>query len=118
MPWILAWFACAEGPTVAGTPERIVALCPPWTERNLPIDGGTVAYCDPRRLTVEFPPGQADTLGPGWRLAVRTAGWAEDVDSSAPGMVNVRYLQGENRLDLSIIDGTEHTLAILTEVSP
>ena len=117
MSWMLVALGCAQGPTVAGTPERVAPLCAPWTERQLPsLAGGAVVFCDARRLTVEFPTGRADALGPTWRLAVRTGGWAEDVDSSAPGLVNVRYLQGSRRLDLSLIDATDHTLVILTEI--
>jgi hypothetical protein len=118
MTSFLMLLGCSEGPTVAGVPERVAALCAPWSEQNLPVDGGTVVYCDPRRLTVEFPPGRADTLGPTWRLAVRTAGWAEDLDSSAPGLVNVRYVQENRRLDLSVVDADDHTLTILTELAP
>ena len=87
------------------------------------------------KLSVAYPPGQADTLAPSWRLAVRMDGWIEDVDSSAPGLVNVRYFRPDDagqgaagrvdgpeppgsRLDLSILDTTERTLAVLTEIAP
>jgi hypothetical protein len=135
MTFLVAWLGCGEGPTVSGTPERVAPLCSPWSERGLPMGDGRVVHCDARRLSVEYPPGQADTLAPSWRLAVRMDGWIEDVDSSAPGLVNVRYVrQGEvvqgaagqgaapeppgSRLDLSLIDTTERTLAVLTEVAP
>ena len=118
MTWLVVWLGCAEGPTAAQTQERVAPLCEPWSTQSLPLEGGTVAHCDLRRLNVRFPPGRADDLAPGWRLAVRMAGWAEDVDSSAPGLVNVRYGLGDAKLDLSIIDATDHTLVILTEVKP
>lgn len=118
MTSFLFWLGCAQGPTVAGTPERVASLCAPWSEQGLPMEGGVVVSCDPRRLTVEFPSGGADRLGPDWRLAVRLAGWEEDVDSSAPGLVNVRYRQDEARLDLSVVDASDHTLAIVTRIDP
>ena len=58
--------------------------------------------------------GRADALAPSWRLAVRAAGWAEDVDSSAAGLVNVRYLQEGRALAFSIVDGAAHTSVVLT----
>lgn len=106
--------ACSEGPTVAGAPPRTVALCAPFVDWPLPPSDGTVVHCDPRRLEVHFAQGQADALASGWRTAVRAAGWAEDVDSSAPGLVNVRYVQGEAVLALTLVDGASHTSLVVT----
>jgi hypothetical protein len=110
--------ACSEGPTVATTPLRTTALCAPFTEWELPVGQGVVVTCDPRRLEVHYPTGSADPIGPLYRLAVRTAGWVEDSDSTAGGLVNVRYVQGGEVLDLSAIDGVDHTSVILTRVEP
>ena len=110
--------ACSEGPTVATTPPRTATLCPPFDEWELPVQDGVVMYCDPRRLQLHYPPGRADRLGPLFRLAVRAEGWVEEMDSTAPGLVNVRYTQEAEVLDLSAIDGIDHTSVILTRVSP
>ncbi|MEQ1502851.1 MAG: hypothetical protein ABMB14_11505 [Myxococcota bacterium] len=109
--WIIG---CAQGPRVADTPRRVAPICAPWDAVGLPLDGAAIVHCDERRLTVELPAGSADAAGPGWRLAVRIAGWEEDVDTTAPGLVNVRYRQGERILDLSLIDAADHTVAVVT----
>lgn len=110
--------ACSEGPTVATTPPRTEILCAPFSDWELPLQDGAVVYCDPRRLVLRYPSGRADELGPQYRLAVRTQGWVQDIDSTAPGLVNVRYLREEEALDLSAIDGVDHTSVILTRVEP
>jgi hypothetical protein len=112
---LIVWLAaCSEGPTVANVPPLTATVCEPFLRWELPLQGATVAYCDERRLELHWPSGHADELGPRLRLAVRTAGWVEDVDSTAPGLVNVRYTQAGEVLDLSAIDGHEHTSVILT----
>jgi hypothetical protein len=107
------WLGCGSGPTVAETPLRTVPLCEPWSGWELPVGQGAVVQCDERHLTVQLPPLSAAKIAPDWRLAVRTQGWEEDVDSSAPGLVNVRYLQGAELLNLSLVDEPAHTLLIL-----
>jgi hypothetical protein len=115
LPVALLW-ACSRGPSVEATPEQVVPLCSPWSGWDLP-EAPTVVHCDPRHLTIHLPPSSADAAAPAWRLAVRAAGWLEDVDSSAPGLVNVRYTSDEGgSLDLSLIDDTEYTLLVLTRV--
>jgi hypothetical protein len=104
---------CGSGPTVADTPLRVLPLCEPWTGWELPVSQGAVVQCDERHLTVQLPPSTADEAAAAWRMAVRSQGWEEDLDSSAPGLVTVRYLQGPQLLDLSLIDEPEHTLLIL-----
>jgi hypothetical protein len=110
--------ACSEGPTVANTPPRTASLCAPFLGWELPVQGATVVYCDERRLELHYPTGRADQVGPLYRLAVRTGGWVEDLDSTAQGLVNVRYTQDGEVLDLSAIDGVEHTSVILTRLRP
>lgn len=99
---------------MANVPPRTATLCEPFLGWELPVRGATVVYCDERRMELHFPTGRADELGPEFRLAVRTAGWTEDVDSTAQGLVNVRYTQAGEVLDLSAIDGHAHTSVILT----
>lgn len=114
---LAAVVACAEGPTVADTPVRPLAPCEPWSGWNLPPEGsGAIVACDPRHLVVHEPPGAAATRGPLWRLAIRSAGWEEDVDSSDVGLVNVRYGQDGLHLDLSAIDDARRTVVVLTLV--
>ena len=108
--------ACSEGPTVANTPPRTATLCAPFSEWELPLQEGVVVYCDPRRLEIHYPTGRADQVGPLYRLAVRTEGWVEDIDSTAQGLVNVRYTQEGDVLSLSAIDGLDHTSVIATRV--
>jgi hypothetical protein len=108
------WLACSPGPTVAGTPEIGAPRCAPWDQLDVDLGAAEITWCDPDRLVVHFPPGSADALGPAFRTAVREAGWEEEVDSTAPGMVNVRYEQGENKLALSIVDNGPETVVILT----
>jgi hypothetical protein len=111
----IVWLvACSEGPTVATVPPRTATVCEPFVRWELPLQGATVAWCDERRLELHYPTGRADQVGPLFRLAVRTAGWVEDVDSTAQGLVNVRYTQAGEVLDLSAIDGSAHTSVILT----
>lgn len=113
---------CGSGPTVATTPLRTVPLCEPWADWALPLapasgEASAVVQCDERHLVVHFPPALSSTLAPQWQLAVLEAGFEEDIDSSAPGLVNVRYLQEGQLLNLSLIDEAERTLVILTLVA-
>lgn len=80
-----------------------------------PLD--RVVACDPRHLAVHLPAGASTDRAPDWRLAIRTDGWVEDVDTSAPGLVNVRYRDGDRILDLSLIDDRARTVVVLTAVA-
>lgn len=85
---------------------------------GLPVeDTDRVVACDPRHLAVHLPAGASAERAPSWRLAIRTAGWVEDVDTSAPGLVNVRYRDGDQRLNLSLIDDRARTVVVLTAVA-
>lgn len=108
---------CGPSPLVAEIPPRTLPICLPWGEQALPHDGGEVVQCDERHLTVRFPPSSAGARASDWRLAIRSEGWEEEVDSSAEGLINVRYLRASERLDLSIIDDTSQTLVILTQLT-
>ena len=108
--------ACSLGPTVAGTPEIGAPRCSPWDQLDVDLGSAEITWCDPDRFVVHLPPGSAEALGPQLRTAVREVGWQEDVDSSAPGMVNVRYERDHDRLALSIVDNGPETVVILTVV--
>lgn len=107
--------ACGGGPTVAATPPREVPLCAPW--EPLPVGDGRVVHCDPERLTVRYAGSRSAELAPDWRLAVRSAGWSEDVDNSAEGLVDVRYREGERALGLTVIEHQDTTVVAIAVVA-
>ena len=96
-------------------------MCPPWNALGVDLVGdpatpAQVAYCDADRMVLHAGPGRSDALGSELRTAVREIGWQEDLDRSAPGMVNVRYHQDGKRLALSVVDDGPRTVAILTVI--
>lgn len=113
----ILWWAlgCGDGPTVAGTPVREVPVCAPWAP--LPVGDGRVVHCDAERLTVRYAGARSAALAPSWRLAVRSEGWSEDVDNSAPGLVDVRYRQEDRALGLTLIDHQDATLVAVAVVA-
>ncbi len=106
---LLVLIACGAGPDPA-TPPPPLPACAPWSEWA-PVEGGRVVHCDDRRLHVSFPAGSADALSPAWREAVTARGWTEQLDTSAPGLVAVRYgaaLDGST-LALTLVDAPSST---------
>jgi hypothetical protein len=111
-------FACGGGPTVATTPLHEAPLVEPWAGWGLPVAEGRVVWSDPGSLTVSYEGDRVAALSPGWRTAVRAAGFAEDLDTSAPGLTSVRYLSGERALDLSIVEAGDVTTVTVTLLDP
>lgn len=109
--------ACGDGPTVATTPEHVATVVAPWDAWDLPISEGHVVASDPHALTVVYEGDRVDALSAPWRTAARAAGFVEDLDTSAPGLTNVRYLQGEQALNLTIVEAGGVTTVTATLVA-
>jgi hypothetical protein len=123
---LLLWIAmaCSGGPTVAGTPPPDIAACAPWSGWALPDEGPElrIVACDERRLALRAPAGSAARVAPAWREALQAGGWVEDLENAAegpPAMVAVRYRgEGDDVLQLSILDDVEHTQIVLVRPTP
>ncbi|MCA9491796.1 MAG: hypothetical protein KC621_17815 [Myxococcales bacterium] len=115
---MILWLAlgCGESPDPAGELPSLPA-CAPW-DAWAPLAEGRIVHCDERRLHARFPAGQADALAPGWREAVTGAGWVEALDTSAPGLVAVRYRDGERTLALTLVDTPRATELAATVTAP
>lgn len=110
------WLGCGAGPDPAAPPPA-PAPCAPW-DAWAPIGDGRIAHCDERRLHVGYPAGSADTLAPAWRSAAEGAGWSQTLDTSAEGLVAVRYRHDETTLVLTLVDTPHATELAATVTTP